>query len=234
MRIALAGQAAFMTLCCCVALSQTEDATVQERLAKHAEVFMAYAGNPRSIRLEDLKPDSEGIIASDRRAGVTYMMFLDGPITEAEELKRLAGRVDVKAVISGTTVRRYSAIDPTHAFLYSDWIVKVSKVYKNKSTVQVGAEITVTRMGGDLTLNGRHIIDKDPIYPEFALNHDYVFYLRALPDTSSFYALGAGTFDVTGATPILLADPHNPTGLWAFSSWPIANFLSEVEWSAIQ
>jgi hypothetical protein len=39
MRIGLAGQTAFMTLCCCLALSQTEDATVQERLAKHAEVF---------------------------------------------------------------------------------------------------------------------------------------------------------------------------------------------------
>jgi hypothetical protein len=110
----------------------------------------------------------------------------------------------------------------------------VSKIYKNKSTVQVDSEITVTRMGGDLTLNGRHIIDEESIFPEFAMNHDYVFYLRALPETSSFYALSGETFDVTGTTPILLAGPHNPNGLRAFSSWPTENLLSEVEWSAIQ
>jgi hypothetical protein len=85
-----------------------------------------------------------------------------------------------------------------------------------------------------MMLNGRHIIDEQPIFPEFALNRDYVFYLRALPDTSSFQAISGWTFDVTGSAPILLVDPRNPTGLRAFASRSTGDFLAVVEWSTIQ
>lgn len=222
--------ALLVLLCCCLAVSQTDDATIRARLAKHAEVFQR--GSRRGWpRLEDMKPNAQGIIDHERVEVADYMLN-SRPLTPTQELARLAGRVD--AVISGTTAARYSALDPTHTFLYSDWIVNVAKVYKYPAAIRVGSEITVTRTGGDLILNGRRIIDRTPIFPDFALNHQYVFFLRALPDTSSFQALSGGTFDVTGAAPILVVDPHNPTGMRAFSTWSTADFLSEVERSAVQ
>lgn len=211
--------------------AQTDDATIQDRLAKHAEVFKRYAGRPGRQRLEDMKPNPQGVIYHDRIEVADYMRDLQ-PLTAAQELARFVGRFD--AVISGTTARQYSAIDATHTFLYSDWIVNVAKVYKYAAAVQVGSQITVTRMGGDLTLNGQRIIDRTPIFPELTPNHRYVFILKALPDTSSFLALSGGTFDVTGATPVLVVDPRNHTAMKAFSTLPTADFLSEVERSVIK
>jgi len=213
-------------LASCVAIAQTDVA--REHLTKHAEVFKSYALPARSPRLEDLQPNPQGIIQTNRVDILDYMVP-DPAVTETQELKGLAGRFD--AILSGTTTNRYSAIDPTHTFLYSDWIVKVNKVYKNTSTMQAGSEITVTRLGGDLNVNGKHIIDKEPSFPEFSLNHLYLFCLKALPDTSSFLALGGATFDVTGATPVLLTDPRDPTKMRVFSSRPTAAFLAAVEGS---
>lgn len=181
--------------------------------------------------LKTSKPNAQGVIEHSRAEVADYMQ--DVPrLTPTQELARLAARFD--AVISGTLVRRYSAIDPTHTFLYSDWIVTVAKVYKFTSVAQVGSEITVTRLGGDLTLDGQRIIDRTPVFPDFDLNRKYVFFLKALPDTSSFLAISGATFDVTGTNPTLVADPQNPTGMKAFSALSIVDFLSEVERSVIR
>jgi hypothetical protein len=171
-------------LACGVSPSQTGDAAIQARLAKHAALF-TYRTSPGWPRLESLKPDSDGIIRTQRVTIADYMARSSKDIrTKESELAKQAKRAD--AVISGTISRRYSAIDPTHTFLYSDWIVAVGRVYKSSSTVQVGSEIVVTREGGDLILDGQRIIDADPLFPEFILNRKYVFLLRALPDTASF------------------------------------------------
>lgn len=221
-----------VTFCCCLALSQTEDERARgARLAKHEDVFRAFAAHAGSPRLEDMKPNPQGVILHERMEIRDYMLPIS-PLSETDELKGLASRVD--AVIAGTTVNRYSAIDASHTFLYSDWIVKVSKVYKNASTVQVGSEATVTRMGGDLMMHGRRIIDKLPAFPDLVIGRDYIFYLKALPETSSFLAISGWTFDVTGTSPVLLADPRDPTGLRSVSSWPTRNFIAAVEGSTIQ
>jgi hypothetical protein len=182
--------------------------------------------------LENLKPNPQGIIVFDNLATATYMAF-SPPLTPEQELTQLSASVD--AVISGTTVQQYSAFNSFHTMLYSDWIINVTKVYKNNSTItaQPGAQITVTRRGGDLIYNGTRIIAKDRIFPDFAVNREYVFYLKALPDSSSFQAMSGGTFDVTGATPLLLAAPTNPTSMReGFSSLRKADFAAVVERSA--
>ena len=66
------------------------------------------------------------------------------------------------------------------------------------------------------------------------MNHEYVFYLQAHTDTSSFIALSGGTFDVSGMNPLLILDPHDPTGMRAFASLSKTEFLAAVERSLIQ
>ncbi len=219
-----------LAFACALAVAQT-DAASRERLTRHAEVFKRYSGHGRAARLEDLKPNSQGVVEHSWVEVADYMQD-PRPLTPSQDLARTAKRFD--AVVYGTAAARYSAIDPTHAFLYSDWIVNVVKVYKYPSAMTIGQEITVTRIGGDLTLNGQRIIDRTPLFPELALSHQYVFFLRALPDTSSFLAFSGATFDVTGGAPVLIADPRNPTTMKAFSAWSTADFLSEVERSAAQ
>jgi hypothetical protein len=207
-------------------LAQTDDPVIQERLAKHANLFAV--GRPNWSRLEDLKPKSQGVVVYEPAITRDNMLH-EPPHSPAEELAYFGARTD--AVISGTTLKQYSAANSLHTFLYSDWIISVTKIYKNTSTVpaQIGGQITVTRRGGDLVLNGIRVIARDRTFPDFAINHQYVFYLKALPETSSFQAISGATFDVTGTVPLLLLDPHDPTSMRGFVSATKADFFAAVE-----
>ena len=218
-------------LVCCLASSQISDQQIQDRLAKHADLFKM--GTSDWPRLEDQKPDAQGTI-NYRAYIIGDYMARDAAITPAQELAALAAHADV--IVSGTTVKRFSAANSFHTALYSDWIANVTKVYKRSPLIQAeaGDQITVTRAGGDMTLQGHRVIYTDPTFPEFALGHEYVFYLEAHTDTSSFIALDGGTFDMTGSAPLLIVDPRDPTSLRAFASFSKADFLTAVERSAIQ
>ena len=205
--------------------------SAEARLAKHAEVFRHQALPAGSARLEDIRPNAQGVIYHQRTEIAEYMHDFP-PLTPEQEIGRLTARFD--AIVMGVATQRHSAIDPTHTFLYSDWVIKVSKVFKYPTAFQVGSEVTITRLGGDLTLDGRRIIDETPLFPDLALGRQYVFFLKALPDTASFLAVSGATFDVSGATPFLVADPHNPTAMRAFGSGPTAELISAVERSVVR
>jgi hypothetical protein len=108
--------------------------------------------------------------------------------------------------------------------------VKVTKTYKRSPLIRAesGDEITVTRTGGDMILGGHRVIYTDPTFPEFLLKDDYVFYLGCDPGSSSFIAISGGTFDLSGAGPLLIADYRNPTAMRIFHSYSKADFLAIV------
>jgi len=204
---------------------QLDERTIQDRIAKQAGHFRE--GTPKQLPLEEMRPNADGVVEYQPMRINDYMVRSE-PLTPAQELEETANHSD--AIILGTTLRRYSAANARHTALYSDWVVTVTRVYKNKSTVeaQVGAEITVARIGGDLWINGRHVVYREAWFPEFEPDHNYVFYLRADPGSSSFLANGGATFDVTGEKPIPFAEPKNPTSMKLFSLSSIAEFLKDV------
>jgi hypothetical protein len=205
--------------------AQLDQHTIQERLSKQAVHFRQ--GLPKQPPLEEMTPNADGVVEFQPMVINDYMMR-SPPLTPAQELEETAIHSD--AILIGTTVKRYSAANARHTLLYSDWVVKVTKLYKNKSTVEakVGAEITIARTGGDLWLNGRHVVYREAWFSEFDPDHTYVFYLRADPDSTSFFANGGATFDITGEKPILFAEPKNPTSMKSFSLSSTAEFLKEV------
>jgi hypothetical protein len=205
--------------------AQLDERTIQERLSKQAAHFRQ--GTPKQPPLEQMALNADGVVEFQPLMINDYMMR-SPPLTPVQELEETAIHSD--AILIGTTVKRYSAANARHTALYSDWVVKVTKVYKNKSTVeaQVGGEVTIARTGGDLWINGRHVIYREEWFSEFEPDHTYVFYLRADPDSSSFFANGGATFDITGEKPILFAEPKNPTSMKSFALSSTAGFLKEV------
>ena len=208
------------------ASAQTEPPGVTGRLAKHAVLFQMYDTKRRA---EDVKPNAQGIvdlspqIIKDYGARITQ-------ITPDEELQEQAQRSD--AVVIGKMVRRYSALTQGHSFLYSDWVVNVSTVFKGTSLVpfRVGDDIAVTRTGGDLVLNGRHLVARDMTFPDFGVGREYVLYLFAHADSASFIAFAEGSIDIAGPKPVPLFDPNDPTTLRGFcNSVSTAQFVSAVE-----
>lgn len=215
-------------LACALLLAQTSPSAEERRarLAQHADLFRHYTA-PRAVRVESRKPNASGVIDLSVRPINDYMAR-DVPLTPVEELAELAGQVT--SVIRGTTVQQASALNPEHTFLYSDWSVKVAAVIKNSSGVPIamGDTITVVRPGGNIVFGGVPVTAGDPTFPDFSLNHDYLLYLTADSASSSFVAMQGGSFDITGSSPGILADPKNPTSARAFSAYTTTAFLDAV------
>ena len=190
-------------------------------------MFFEFLGAPGWSKLEDGKPDADGIVRFEPVI-VNQRVLRSEPFTPQQELAEVAANSCV--VVTGTTVKRYSAANAGHTVLYSDWVVKVTKTYKRSPSIRAepGDEITVTRTGGDMILGGRRVIYTDPTFPEFLLKDDYVFYLGCDPDSSSFLAISGATFDMSGAGPLLLTEPANSIAMRIFHSYSKADFLAIV------
>ena len=220
--------AASVPLLCIVALAQVNDETMRERLAKHAAMFVEY---DTSRRLENVKPNKSGVL------DLSINMLNDfaanpNPPSGSEELAALARRSDT--VVVGTTVTQYSALTTRHTFIYSDWAVRVTSLLKNTAPVvaEPGIVISVTRPGGELTMQGQRVIAHDRSFPEFAVGRQYVFFLKALPESNSFRVWEGDVFDLSGPAPLIIADPVDPTSLRAFSvSQSTQEFIRAIEGS---
>jgi hypothetical protein len=84
--------------------------------------------------------------------------------------------------VEGTTEQRLSALTPRRSFVYSDWEIRVSRVFKNVSSVPIvpGGLITVVQAGGRLTINGRAVFAHLADLPEYALNQRYLLCFSSL------------------------------------------------------
>jgi len=205
--------------------SQVPDSAARLRLARHAALFRLGSADSSSS-LEYLEAHSSGPIELSITRINDYMSF-DPPHSAADDLAQLVKSCDVVAV--GTTTRQDSALNFEHTFVYSDWQIDVTRVLKNASSVPVraGSAVTAVRAGGSLTVDGRLVTAHDSTIPDLTLNHTYVLFMEALPETSSMRSGIA--FDVTGKFPVFIDDPRNPTSLRQFERSPVADFLTALE-----
>jgi hypothetical protein len=212
---------------CGVAWTQTdEQRAIRDRLTKHAALFQRYE---LKRRVEDMKPNGQGVIDLSPMIIVDYAMTVPPP-TPTEELQTHARISDT--VIQGIAEARYSALTPGHSYIYSDWVLKVTRIFKGSSLIpfKVGDRITVARSGGELMFNNQHVVAHDMTFPDFAIGKHYLLYLTADVATASFIAGPEGSVDVSGATPVFLLDPNDQvTNLRPFSSMSTADFLTQVE-----
>lgn len=209
-----------------------DETAVQARLAKQASLFRRYGTRRRA---DDLKPNARGVVDMSPTVVINYIPRSE-PFSPRDELNERAKLSE--AIVQGTAERRYSVLTPTHSFIYSDWVVKVSSVFKGTSLVpvKVGDEITVFRPGGEVLLNGLPVVARDMTFPDFAVGKEYVLYLGAHADSSSFEAFDGGSFDVSGAHPVPLIDPRNTVSVLPkfCAAISTADFIGEVQRSANQ
>lgn len=115
-------------------------------------------------------------------------------------------------VIFGTTVRRDSARTAKRCALFSDWEVRVTRVFKNASPIPVeeGDTITVAQIGGTVVENGRVYVYSSPDIPTYGLNGTYVLFLLANPESASFESISDSAVDVTDKALRILRNPKGP------------------------
>lgn len=177
----------------------------KERMATHALLFKEHGRGPT---IENTPVNASGEIDLTPRGSYDPVAPL-GPVSAEAQFRNYANEADV--IVEGVAKRQDSALTPARTFVFSEWEIVITRVIKNKSSVPVppGGMIRVVRPGGRLVVNGRVVVARDPVLSDYTLEHTYLLYLRALPETDCFQSLYSG-FDVTGGVPrclTLLDDP---------------------------
>jgi len=86
-------------------------------------------------------------------------------------------------IVLGKLANGVSSPTVDQGYIYTDWDVAVERVFKDssQSPVQPGQTIVVTRPGGELTINGRHVDAIEDDFPRFHSGEKIVLYLQSLP-----------------------------------------------------
>lgn len=95
-------------------------------------------------------------------------------------------------IVLGKLGKGVSSPTVDQGFIYTDWDLTVEQSFKDasESPIEPGQTIVVTRPGGELTVNGRHVDATDEDFPRFHAGEEVVLYLRSLPSVGT-YAISA-------------------------------------------
>ena len=124
---------------------------------------------------------------------------------------------ETDAVVLGRVTLQVPLLTPDKTFIFTDSDVSVLEVIKNNPALPIstGESITVTRPGGTLQLGNRKLSAKITQFDEFRTGGEYLFFLKFLPSTQDYRAVGDRTFELRngvtfGLTPNKQWDPHQP------------------------
>ncbi len=111
-------------------------------------------------------------------------------------LVEAAFRADLIAV--GVTKSSASALTEDQDFIFTDWQLSLEQVLKNNPAAPVGenSEITVTRPGGTLVVNGRNIRAIEGAFLPFHQGERYLLFLYYMPATGAYRAVNDLAFEL--------------------------------------
>ncbi len=100
-------------------------------------------------------------------------------------------------IIVGVPVKARSLPIEDRTFAFTQYAVQIEKVISgDQRSVLPGDTIVVSRGGGEITIDRVLVKAIEPAFSEFLLNQSYILMLRAIPGTTTYRALGSGTFSV--------------------------------------
>jgi hypothetical protein len=175
--------------------SQAKDATpVTEGVmtAKQVEHSKLYTQTKRPKRLTDA-PDGTTIIVGLPWADVSA----NSKLTLENYLQETTCKADVAVLVLVKSKASQLTVDGT--FIFTDYEVVIEDVLKNNSNaaVQPKQEITVTRSGGVVNLNGKILAVKDKSFKPLEAGKTYLLFLSYLPSTGAYKPLNSeSSFDI--------------------------------------
>ncbi len=119
-----------------------------------------------------------------------------GTPTKFEEPALASELANSDLVIIGYPQHRESELTQEGSFVFSDYSVWISTIYKNDKKYQIlpGSSIVITRAGGMVDIKGKKIHGIVPGFPLFRLGGQYIMCLRYIPESGSFLLPPGGSF----------------------------------------
>lgn len=181
-----------------------DDATpIQEGVAtdkqkKHAKLFKGYSDVTHGKRIRDLVTE-KGDVDVTREVGD---MLVPASFTLNAYLENLTCKAD--AVVVGVVKSKSSQVTEDGTFIFTDYELTADEVIKNNAAVplQPNSNITVTRSGGAVKINGHTARATDFSQRPLKVGERYVLFLRFVPDTGAYMYLsnwGDDSFQISGS-----------------------------------
>jgi len=176
----------------------------------HSRLFKEQKGIGKKLsEIADEQSDNEGVVV-EALPGLP-MLSPQGESVSKDTLEKTAGGAD--AIVIGVVNNKTSQLTETGMFTFTDYDVTVQEVLKSNSSIKAGGQITVTRPGGTVLLNGRTISAIDRTSKPLEVGGRYLLFLQAVPATGAYQAVGKlSAFNLADTNASALTDdPLLPT-----------------------
>ena len=152
---------------------------MQQRHTVHSQ--QVHGGIPGQI--PNRMATESGDIHLDNLQGSPYRIMSDDP---RNTLANLSCESDL--VVVGKFGKATSYPTEDQGYIYSDLDFTVEEVVKNNQSAPVaaGQNLTITRPGGLLTINGRHVYALRDNFPLFHPGQEALLYLRSLQSVGTY------------------------------------------------
>ena len=108
----------------------------------------------------------------------------------SEILRRIT--CNANAVVRGVVKDKSSQLTEGESFVFTDYEITVEEVLKNNNAAPIGNEITLTRPGGTILLNGKRVRAIDESFQPLKVGGEYILFLRFLSETGTYTSIESG------------------------------------------
>lgn len=164
-----------------------QDDGLTERQREHSKLYREYETSKKIselvVEIGDVKIRRNTPLSGDD---------LGGHAADSTEFLR-AMTCDADAIVIGKIQNKFSQLTESGDFIFTDYQMTVSEVLKDQPTAHIQPEtnVTITRPGGMIRMNGRTVEAIDNAFEPFALEGHYLLFLRFIPVTGAYKAVGS-------------------------------------------
>lgn len=132
-------------------------------------------------------------------------------ITFNDFLKDLACKSD--AIIIAGYKSHISQLTENREFIFTDYTMRVEEVFKSNPEINItsGNEITVTRPGGSILIQGRTVRALDSSFRPITSRAQYLLFLKHIGKTGAYETLGKGSFLIKNGVLVPLTEQYIPS-----------------------
>lgn len=119
--------------------------------------------------------------------------------TLADEVKQIICSADV--VVLGVVRSKLSQITEDGSFVFTDYGFSIQEILKdnNSSPINPHQEITISRPGGTISINGRIVRALDESFQPLKIGSRYVLFLHSVPNADAYSSIESGeSFEIFG------------------------------------
>ena len=209
---------------------QSKDVACCEMTPKqkeHSKLYKKEFENRRDKKIKDIAASGVG----DVSVVIMAEGGIDSPYTPPFNLSSFLEKsaCEADAIIVGTVKSKDSQLTEDGEFIFTDYEMSVSQVLKDNAaaSISIGSDITVTRAGGEMRLNGRKVTATSEYFEPLTVGEQYLLFLRFIPATGAYKAYNnRGSFQLRNNKIIALTKESLPGELRSGND--ATSFLSNV------